>query len=94
MKLYTLSECYTSDERGAEGYISDVFLYKSKEEAVAKMKDLMSYKAEEELNYEENVIMHRVDPSRPQGVIVSRAKAYDYYRGIYSWEIYEYEIEL
>jgi hypothetical protein len=94
MKLYTLSECYTPDERDAEGHISDVFLCKSKEDALAKMKNEMDYKADSIDYCEEDVVIHGGDPSKPSGVTVSRAKATDYYNSIYTWEIREYEIEL
>ena len=92
MKLYTLSECYTPNERDAEGDISDVFLYKSKDEAVEKMKDLMDCETEETVFFNDNVIIHNGDASRPSGVIVARAKATNYSNGIYEWEIREYEL--
>jgi hypothetical protein len=93
MKLYTLSECYTPNERDAEGYVSDVFLYKSKYEAVEKMKDLIYCNTEETVLFKDNVIIHNADPSKPSGVTVARAKATDYSNGIYEWEIREYEIK-
>ena len=94
MKLYTLSECYTPNKRDAVGYISDVFLCKSKEDALVKMKEQMDCNADELVYCEENVVIHNGDASRPSGVTVGRAKANDYYNGIYTWEIKEYEIEL
>jgi hypothetical protein len=93
MKLYTLSVCYTPNERDAEGFVTDVFLYKLKEDALAKMKDQMDYKVDEIVYCEENVVMHGGNPSRPSGVIVARAKAYNYQNDVYLWEIRQYEIQ-
>jgi len=92
MKLYTLSECYTPNERGAAGFVSGLFLYKSKEEAVAKMNELVSNVTEAPINYEENVIIHNVSISSPSGVKVGSANACDYEDGYYTWEIKEYEL--
>jgi hypothetical protein len=94
MELYTLSECYTPNERNAEGFISNVFLYKSKEEALAKMKEQMDYKADSIDFCEENIVIHGGDPTNPSGVTIARAKATDYNNDIYTWKINEYEVHL
>lgn len=94
MKLYALSECYTPNEREAVGFISYIKLFKSKEDAVAKMKEEAYTDGNEVLYYEENKHIHGESSLNPSGAIVSNAKASDYSNAILEWEIREYEIEV
>ncbi len=94
MKLYTLSECYTPNDRGAEGFITDVFLYKSKEEAFEKMKKLVADVTEADVDFLENHIACKGDTIYPTGVTIVQADAYDYERNNYTWKLKEHNIEL
>ena len=94
MKLYALSECYTPNEREAVGFISYIKLFKSKEDAVAKMKEEAYKDGNEVLYYKDNKHIHGESPLNLSGTIVGNAKASDYSNAILEWEIREYEIEV
>ena len=90
MRIYVLSECYTSNDRSADGELGEVLLFKSKEEAIAELKRIVDRIKEGDggvYYYDENVKIHNGDPKEPTGTPIANAKVYNWERDIFVYKI-------
>lgn len=85
IKVYIVTECYTSNDRGAEGFVTETKVFTSYEEAIKKMRELVDI-VDSKAEIDEKILL----PTREK---YANAHATDYEDSAYDWELTGHEIE-
>lgn len=85
IKIYVVTECYTSNDRGAEGFVSETKVFTSYYKAIEKMRELVDI-VDSKAKIDEKTLL-------PQKELYAEAHATDYENAAYDWELTEHEIE-
>jgi hypothetical protein len=85
IKIYVVTECYTSNDRGAEGYISETEVFTSYDKAIEKMREWVNA-VDREAKIDEKILF----PSKEK---YANASATDYEFASYNWKLIEREID-
>ena len=93
MKLYTLTCVHTPDERGATGFISDIRMYKTYEEALAALTEETEREWRKPVFYK---IHERPDFGPHEDMVGRSVASWDYQEGFgdgyNEWEIHVFDV--
>lgn len=85
IKIYVVTECYTSNDRGAEGFVSETKVFTSYYKAIEKMRELVDI-VDSKAEIDEKIILNTREK-------YANAHATDYDDSACNWELTEHEIE-